>query len=254
MLYLSSMNHFVETEQLLSQVSFLRYIGQIYEAFIDLEDFAKVDAKNIGETFTVNLLRWQQLTKEKEPRRIFAGGSGFFLAYVKHEVEQLIYKDWNNAKATLPTKEKDRIARLSELVGEAREIKETIAHRPYLEPISGCMVHVLDVVLSEYADTPKRPTINGVEMNFEPMQWNDNTNKLVTIFYDLSKKMLKNKRMVLDATPEQMKTFISLCFVAKDGKPIPKATLDTCFQEDKPEKRAKEGNKHDVHPYFEHEE
>ena len=66
-------------------------------------------------------------------------------------------------------------------------------------------------------------------------------------------KNLKNNRMALDATPDQMKAFISMCFRDKNGKEIPKSTLDTCFQEDRPEKRAVV-KKVQLDEYFKHED
>lgn len=253
-IYLATMKYFLSTSQLLAQESFLRYIGQLYEAFIDMEDNARIDAVNAGETFQVNLKRWERLAETKEPRRFFAGGSGFFLLYVSEEIEAMIYTDLRKAKVSLPTKEKDQENNLRSILQEAVSIKEGFASKAYLKPLAKYIVPVIESILAEYPNLSleSTPSVGGQVMDMEPMQWNSNLNILTTIFYDLTKKQLKNKRMALDATPEQIKAFLSMWFVDKDGKKLSEATLDTYFQEDKPQKRATK-RKHPIDSYLEEE-
>lgn len=230
MVYLGSMNHFVETEQLLSQGSFLRYIGQLYEAFIDLEDFAKVDAKNLGETFTVNLQRWQQLTKEKEPRRFFSGGSGFFLAYVKHEIEQLIYKDWRGFNAKLPDKQKEQLPKIREFLIDVKEIESVIENRPYLELLSATIKGVLANIVVEY-DELKLENMNAHkvvfdDMDIHPLQWNGGTAMLIELFRDLlDARTSDGKRYITNPSTLQLVHFIHANFVNEKGVHIDKETL-----------------------------
>lgn len=254
-IYLGRMMHYPLTAQLLSQESFLQYIGQLYEAFIDMEDNAKIDAVDAGETFQVNLKRWERLAETKEPRRFFAGGSGFFLLYVSEQIEAMIYADLRMAKNTLPTKERERDAQLRLLVQEAVSIRDAFTNRRYLKHLEKHILPVIDSILFEYSNiSPATPaTVNGRVMDLEPMNWTANLNILTTIFYDLMHKEVKGKKrgMALEADVEQVKAFIATCFKFR-GEEISTASLNTHFQETRHDKRATT-RKHSIDTYFEDE-
>lgn len=166
----------------------------------------------------------------------------------------MIYKDLRNAKSSLPTKEKEREANLALLLQEAASIKEAFTSRTYLKPLEKYIVVVVDSVLAGYPNQSSLAAtkVNGQAIEMEPMQWNANLNILTTIFYDLAKKRLGNKRMALDATPEQIKALLSMWFIDKDGKQLSATTLDTYFQVDRPEKRATK-RKYPIDSYLEDE-
>lgn len=251
------MTYFIETAKLLSEPSFIKLAQSAYEDFIMLDRDDYTSRHSRGETFTFNVNRWLALTKTTEPRRFFSGGSGSFLLYMNYEVEGLIHKDWEDFKAGLPEKPKEQLPKIAVFLEEAEEVGRVSKNRQHLEPLQATIDRVLSSIAAEYgeqANKPVKPTLNGQDINLEPMQWNGNTNVLATLFYDLSRKKLPNKRMALDATADQMKAFILTCFVDKDGKPFSKATIDTYFQEDKPEKRARGKKKLDADALFEHEE
>lgn len=252
------MTYFIETAKLLSEPSFIKLAQSAYEDFIMLDRDDYISRHSRGETFTFSVSRWLALAKTTEPRRFFSGGSGSFLLYMNYEVEGLIHKDWEDFKAAHQVKQKkEQQTMLANFVEEAEEVGRVSKNKQHLEPLQATIDSVLSSITAEYgeqANKPVKPTLNGQDINLEPMQWNGNTNVLATLFYDLSRKKLPNKRMALDATAEQMKAFILTCFVDKDGKPFSKATIDTYFQEDKPEKRARGKKKLDADALFEHEE
>ena len=248
------MTYFKETDKLLSEPTFITFAQDVYHDFIRLDIDDCIRRESRGETYTFNTTRWLALVKQDEPRRFFSGGSGSFLLYMRYEVEHLMYEDWERFKAALPDKQKDQQSKIASFLSEAEEVRKVTINREHLTPLTATIDRILNSIAIEYgelASKPVKPTLNNQDINLEPMQWNGNINVLATLFYDLSKKKLSNKRMALDTTPEQIKEFILTCFVDKDGRQFSKATIDTYFQEDKPEKKAKGSKKIDVDGLFE---
>jgi len=250
------MIYFIETNKLLSEPTFITFAQEAYHDFIRLDIDDCIRRESNGETYTFNTIRWLSLAKKDEPRRFFSGGSGSFILYMRYEVERVIHEDWEHFKSSFPSKEKDQLLKISDFLAEAAEVGRVTKTRQHLEPLYDTIQRLLGNIVVEYGEQASKPvkaTINGQDINLEPMQWNASVNILTTLFYDLSKWRISKGGMALNANTEQMKAFILNCFVDKDGNPFSKATIDTYFQEDKPEKKAKDSRKVHLTERFKHE-
>lgn len=77
------------------------------------------------------------------------------------------------------------------------------------------------------------------------LKWMWQINQLATFYYDL------NKANIIEATPRQLEDYIVNNYVDKKGNPISRATIKTCLNEYRPDKRAKGKKRIDISKYIE---
>jgi hypothetical protein len=79
---------------------------------------------------------------------------------------------------------------------------------------------------------------------------NGQINALVTVFYDLRNKQLKNNKKFLEGSDKAFIHLLSKTFVDKNGNPLKQSTIIKCLQDYNDDKRAKGDKRHDIDPYF----
>jgi len=81
------------------------------------------------------------------------------------------------------------------------------------------------------------------------IKWNGQVNQLITVFYDFINEKMPNKKMLLEASVDDISELLNSCFVDKNGKPISKSTIDTCMKEYREDKRVKGKKRIDISKY-----
>ena len=190
------MNYFKQTEKLLNEPDFLKFASGEYHEFIRLDDNEYMQFINEGETFYMNLKRWNNVCKNEKTRRFFQGGSGYFLLYARVEAQKLVYNDWNYFKKTTETSNGKALnSAINEFLGEAEEVRATIALRQYLEPLRGWLIEVLDSIDSHYKNQVSSRTRKSIDMGEQQprtkLKWRGGASALCALFLDLRTAQMK---------------------------------------------------------------
>jgi hypothetical protein len=83
------------------------------------------------------------------------------------------------------------------------------------------------------------------DSNDNKFKWMVQINQLATFYYDL------NKSGLIESTPKQLEDHIVNNYVDKNGNAISRATIKTCLNEYRPDKRAKGKKRIDISKYIE---
>lgn len=85
---------------------------------------------------------------------------------------------------------------------------------------------------------------NSIEKEFRKLKWNDDLNKLTTLFFELTRRQSGDKS-TLETNPKNLINFIMASFLDKNGKEIKKSVIETYLKPERNETRSKK-NKLDL--------
>ena len=82
------------------------------------------------------------------------------------------------------------------------------------------------------------------------LQWNGNINSLGDVLFQMMYEHKTKGKPFLDGPHEAIASFVSLFLVDKNGQPLSKASIKTCLQKSKTDKRPKSGSKGKINLQF----